>query len=326
MTAGDQILRDSVRAVLAAGTDHESVSAALDEQGWAGIASAEGDPAWQILFEEAAVGLSGVHPLELLLGPALASVGAPTRLVYATSRTPAQQAADVRSGRPPYPRGVVRAGGQQAGQYVVLTVRADGELTGGGVTTGVADASDISLDPGGGLDPDLGLQGVQLHAVPQPLPGPDHAELSALISRAQILQSYSLRALSDRMLAIAIEHVNSRHQFGRPVGSFQAVKHLLADCAVELESLRTVLAYASETADPVAVIAARALAGRASHLVGRSAQQVTGAMGFSAEFPLHRYVRRAHSFDLLLGPWPVHARTLGQLALSSAAVPRLGEA
>jgi alkylation response protein AidB-like acyl-CoA dehydrogenase len=87
-----------------------------------------------------------------------------------------------------------------------------------------------------------------------------------------------------------------------------------------------VLAYASETADPVAVTAARALAGRTSHLVGRAAQQVTGAMGFSAEFPLHRYVRRAHSFDLMLGPWQVHTRNLGQLALSLPAVPRLGEA
>jgi len=327
MTApADQLLRDSVRAVLAAGTDHDSISAALDEQGWAGVVSAEGDPAWQILFEEVAVALAPVHPLDLLLGPALASAGPAVRLIHATDRTGAQRAADSRSARPPYPRGVVRASGQQAGQYVVLTVRADGAVAEGGVTAGIADASEVSLEPAGGLDPDLGLQAAQLHAVPRPLPGADDAALAALVSRAQLLQSCALRALSERMLAIAVEHVTSRHQFGRPVGAFQAVKHLLADCAVELESLRAVLAYASETADPVAVTAARALAGRTSHLVGRSAQQVTGAMGFSAEFPLHRYVRRAHSFDLMLGPWQVHTRNLGQLALSLPAVPRLGGA
>jgi alkylation response protein AidB-like acyl-CoA dehydrogenase len=87
-----------------------------------------------------------------------------------------------------------------------------------------------------------------------------------------------------------------------------------------------VATYASESLDPIAVIAARALAGRTSLIIARAAQQATGAMGFSWEFPLHPYIRRAHSYDLMLGPWQLHARRLGQLILGRSAVPRLGEA
>jgi Acyl-CoA dehydrogenase, C-terminal domain len=319
-TDADQVLRDSLRGVLASAADHDSIAATLTDQGWYDIAAADGDPAWQVLFEECAIALSLAHPLDLLLEPVLAVDGRVTRLIYATERTAAQQAMDARLGREPYPRGVTRASRQDADRYVVLTAR-----SGGCVTAAEAEAAHINLEPVQGLDPDLRLQVAQLHASPETTAGDD---LAAWINRAQVLQSWALHALSGRMLGVAIEHVSVRHQFGRPVGSFQAVKHLLADCAVELESERAVLAYASQSQEPepVAVTAARALAGRTSLLVGRAARQATGAMGFSWEFPLHRYIRRAHSYDLMLGPWELHTRRLGQLILDRSAVPRLGEA
>ena len=319
-TDADQVLRESLRGVLASAADHDSIAAALADQGWYDIAAADGDPAWQVLFEECAAALSPAHPLDLLLEPVLAGDGQVTRLIYATERTAAQQAMDARLGREPYPRGVTRASRHGADRYVVLTAR-----SGGCVTAAETDAGRVSLEPVQGLDPDLRLRVAQLHASPEAIAGDD---LAAWINRAQVLHSWGLHALSVRMLAIAIEHVSVRHQFGRPVGSFQAVKHLLADCAVELESERAVLAYASQSQEqePVAVTAARALAGRTSLLVGRAARQATGAMGFSWEFPLHRYIRRAHSYDLMLGPWELHTRHLGQLILDRSAVPRLGEA
>lgn len=317
-TQADQVLRDSLKSVLAQAADHDSIAAALADQGWYDIAAADGDPAWQVLFEECAVALSPAHPLDVLLEPLLAGDGQVTHLIYATERTAAQQALDARRGREPYPRGVTRASRHDADRYVVLTAR-----PGGCVTAAEANAGHVTLEPVQGLDPDLRLRSAQLHISPETIGGDD---LAACLNRAQVLQSWALHALSGRMLAIAIEHVSVRHQFGRPVGSFQAVKHLLADCAVELESQRAVLAYASQSQDPVAVTAARALAGRTSLLVGQAARQATGAMGFSWEFPLHRYVRRAHSYDLMLGPWELHARRLGQLILDRSAVPRLGEA
>jgi hypothetical protein len=310
------LLRDSLRGVLASAADHDSIAAALQDQGWYDIASADGDPAWQVLFEECAVALSPAYPLDLLLEPVLAVDGLVTRLVYATERTAAQQALDARLGREPYPRGVTRASRHDAGRYVVLTARPDG-----GVTAAQAAPGHVTLEPVQGLDPDFRLRVAQLHAHPGPI-----GDLRDWISRAQALQSWALHALSGRMLALATEHVSVRHQFGRPVGSFQAVQHMLADCAAELEAERAVLTYASESQDPVAVTAARALAGRTSLLVGRAARQSTGATGFSWEFPLHRYIRRARSYDLMLGPWELHTRQLGRLLLDRSAAPRLGQA
>ena len=319
--ADDQVLRDSLKSVLAQAADHDSIAAALTDQGWYDIAAADGDLAWQALFEECAVTLSPAHPLDLLLEPLLTTDGRLTHLIYATERTAAQQTLDARRGREPYPRGVTRASSHDADRYVILTTRPTGC-----VTAAEAAASHVTLEPAHGLDPDLQLQVAQLDTSPEPIASGD--DLAPCINRALVLQSWALHALSERMLAIAIEHVSVRHQFGRPVGSFQAVKHLLADCAVELESQRAVPAYASQSPDqdPVAVIAARALAGRTSFLVGQTARQVTGAMGFSWEFPLHRYIRRAHSYDLMLGPWDLHTRRLGQLILDRSAVPRLGQA
>jgi hypothetical protein len=318
---GDQLVRDSLRGVLATADDHESIGAALREQGWAEVTAADGDPAWRVLFEEFAVGLSSACPLDLFLEPILPADGTAAQLIYASGRTGPQQALDARRGRPPYPRGIVRDRGHKPGQYVVVTVTESGHATAAAVGAG-----DVSLEPVQGLDPDAQLQLAQLHAAPRPISPPSGVAVPALIDRAQVLQSWALRALSQRMLDIAIEYVTIRHQFGRPVGSFQAIKHLLADCAVELESLRAVLAYASDTLDPVAVTAARALAGRTSVTVGRVAQQCTGAMGFSAEFSLHHFVRRAHTYDLMLGPWRRHSDRLGQLILAQSAVPRVGEA
>jgi hypothetical protein len=317
----DQILRESLRGVLASATDHDSVAghdsvaAALADQGWPDVVAAEGDLAWQLLFEEFAAGLSSAHPLDLLLEPVFAVDGRVTRLIYATERTEAQRALDARLGRSPLPRGVTRSGAQRADRYVLLVARC-----GGGFAAAEVDAGQVSLEPVQGMDPDFRLRMASLHASPDPV------AVGTWIIRALALQSWALHALSERMLAIATEHVTVRRQFGRPVGSFQAVKHMLADCAVELESERAVLTYASQAQELVAVTAAKAMAGRTSLLVGQAARQSTGAMGFSSEFPLHRYLRRARSYDLMLGSWELHTRNLGQLVLDRSALPRLGSA
>ena len=109
MTAdGDRLLRDSLRGVLTAADNHESIGTALSEQGWAEVAAAEGDPAWRGLFEEFAVALSAACPLDLFLEPVVRADGTVTQLIYATGRTGPQRAIDSRRGRPPYARGIVR--------------------------------------------------------------------------------------------------------------------------------------------------------------------------------------------------------------------------
>ncbi|MFG2040588.1 acyl-CoA dehydrogenase family protein [Dactylosporangium sp. NPDC048998] len=130
----------------------------------------------------------------------------------------------------------------------------------------------------------------------------------ALVGRARLRAGLALAAelvgLGRRMLDLTVGYVKQRHQFGVPVGSFQAVKHHLADAALGLEfAAPEVLAAAwavEHDADAVrAVDAAVVLAAEAAHATGRVAIQCHGAIGYTVEYELHRYVKRAWALEAL---------------------------
>jgi len=127
-----------------------------------------------------------------------------------------------------------------------------------------------------------------------------------------------------RILDLVIAHVKQRHQFGVPIGSFQAVKHKAADMYVAIERAR-VLAYFSALTiaehDPRRARAARmakAAAGECQQVVFANGLQLSGAMGFTWENELQVCLKRAAACDLLLGAAPVHRRAL-------LALPATGE-
>jgi alkylation response protein AidB-like acyl-CoA dehydrogenase len=107
-----------------------------------------------------------------------------------------------------------------------------------------------------------------------------------------------LCGLSRRMLDMTVEYVKRREQYGVPVGSFQAVKHALADAHVAVEFARPAvlaagwdLSQAGESpVDPVGV--AKILASDAARLVARTAIQCHGAMGYTTEYDLHLFAKR----------------------------------
>jgi alkylation response protein AidB-like acyl-CoA dehydrogenase len=100
------------------------------------------------------------------------------------------------------------------------------------------------------------------------------------------------------MLDITVSYVSNRKQFGVPVGSFQAVKHHLADALLELEfATPAVLAagWSLATGDPAAdrsVSMAAVLAVEAATRTARAAIQCHGAMGYTVEYELHRFAKR----------------------------------
>jgi alkylation response protein AidB-like acyl-CoA dehydrogenase len=119
-----------------------------------------------------------------------------------------------------------------------------------------------------------------------------------------------------RILDLVVAHVKQRHQFGVPIGSFQAVKHKAADMYVAIERAR-VLAYFSALTiaedDPRrrrAALMAKAAAGEGAQVVYRNGLQLFGAMGFTWENELHIYLKRALAGDLLLGPATVQRKAL----------------
>ncbi|MFJ4470487.1 acyl-CoA dehydrogenase family protein [Streptomyces sp. NPDC089424] len=102
------------------------------------------------------------------------------------------------------------------------------------------------------------------------------------------------------LLERTVAHVRRRTQFGVAVGSFQAVKHRLADARIALDFARPLLFGAALTMDPADVAAAKVTACRAAYTTARTALQLHGAIGYTAEYDLSLWLTKARA---LLGAW-----------------------
>jgi alkylation response protein AidB-like acyl-CoA dehydrogenase len=119
-----------------------------------------------------------------------------------------------------------------------------------------------------------------------------------------------LLGVADRALTVAVEHAQTREQFGRPIGSFQAVKHKLADVYVAAQRARTLVFHAAMVLDDptsgdgpreLAAVMAKGAASEAAVLAARTLVRTLGALGITAEHDAHLYLRRARSGAQLLG-------------------------
>ncbi len=117
--------------------------------------------------------------------------------------------------------------------------------------------------------------------------------------RATLATAAELLGLSARMLDMTTEYVQSRRQFGAAIGSFQAVKHALANSLIKIEFARPAVwraALSLSNGDPDSagyVSMAKALASDAARFVARSSIQCHGAMGYTVEYDLQLFVKRA---------------------------------
>jgi hypothetical protein len=114
-------------------------------------------------------------------------------------------------------------------------------------------------------------------------------DAGALACAAQLL------GLGRALLDLTVRYARQRHQFGRPIGSFQAVKHQLADVLVGLETARPLVYGAAVTGDPRDVSAAKVAAGEAAYRAARVALQVHGAIGYTAEHHLGLWLAKARA-------------------------------
>ncbi|GGP81772.1 MULTISPECIES: acyl-CoA dehydrogenase family protein [Streptomyces] len=96
-----------------------------------------------------------------------------------------------------------------------------------------------------------------------------------------------------RTTEAAVQHAGSRQQFGSPIGSFQAVKHLCADMLARTEPARAAVYAAAVTGDPVEIAAAKLLADEAAVRNARDCLQIHGGMGFTWEADVHLHLKRA---------------------------------
>ena len=144
-------------------------------------------------------------------------------------------------------------------------------------------------------------------AEPLGAPGEGWSLLSQLLDRAAVLTAFEQIGGADRALEMGRDYALDRIAFGRPIGSFQAVKHMLADMYVSATLARSnsyygAWALSTNAAElPEAAAAARISATQAFQHCAKNNIQVHGGMGFTWEFDCHLYYRRANATALGLG-------------------------
>jgi alkylation response protein AidB-like acyl-CoA dehydrogenase len=159
------------------------------------------------------------------------------------------------------------------------------------------------------------VQGTRIAAGPLA----EQAVAAALQAGAAMLAAEQV-GLADRALEITLAYVKQRYQFARPVGSFQAIKHMLADWWVAVTQARAASRYAaaclaeSDPDTPVAVALAKAACSDTAVLAGQEMIQLHGGIGFTWEHPAHLFLKRAKSTSIALGTADRHRGTLARLA------------
>ena len=171
------------------------------------------------------------------------------------------------------------------------------------------------------LDQTRKLARLEFDAVPGRLigaPGEAGGVLGRTLDVAAIALAAEQLGGAQRALDMAVGYAMTRHQFGRPIGSFQAIKHRCADLLLEVESLRSAVAYAAaavaENSAEVPVVAAlaKAYASDVYFHVAAENIQIHGGIGFTWEHDAHLYFKRAKSSELLLGDASYHREHLAE--------------
>ncbi|MBS1676577.1 MAG: acyl-CoA dehydrogenase [Actinobacteria bacterium] len=184
-----------------------------------------------------------------------------------------------------------------------------------------AEAAGVTLLDGHALDPAADCRVVELSGVTVPaaraLVGDDAGAVERALRVGAVATAAEGVGAASAALDLAIEYAREREQFGAPIGSFQALKHLMADAHVDRESAWSSVLYAAaaldegdaEAAEAVAV--AKAWSARASRAVVEAALQVFGGIAFTWEHDAHLLQRRVLAAERRFGDAIQHERALG---------------
>lgn len=212
----------------------------------------------------------------------------------------------------------------------------DGPVTGSAPSLDAADATlFLGLDggalvvgegevtPGRPMDATRGLASVRMTS--RCVLAEDAGDLWARARQvgAVVMAAEDLGA-ADRAVLMGVEYAQQRQAFGRVIGSYQAVKHMLVDAWVGVDQLRSLVWWAAWAADsspaelPLAAAAAKAYAAEVAERATETVVQVHGGIGFTWEHDAHLYWRRAKVDRLLLGDAAEHLDAVARLAVAGA--------
>jgi alkylation response protein AidB-like acyl-CoA dehydrogenase len=147
----------------------------------------------------------------------------------------------------------------------------------------------------------------------------DLTSVHRLLDRAALAIAAESLGGAERVTEMAVDYAKQRTQFGRPIGSFQAVKHRAADMLVDVESLRSAVYYAAWSAEreqpdsSLATSMAKAFAADAYRRVAQSGIQIHGGIGFTWEHDMQLYFKRAKANEVAFGDASFHRERVARL-------------
>jgi alkylation response protein AidB-like acyl-CoA dehydrogenase len=216
---------------------------------------------------------------------------------------------------------------EHAGAVARLAVVAVAE---DGPALAIVDASGVSSAAQPVFDPTAPAYAVELAGAPV-VAGPFAGEaVRRLTTIATLLAAAEAVGAAGRILDDACRYAAERRQFGRTIGSFQALRHLLADMYVRQASSWSSVLYAAAALDedaaeaPRTVSIAKAYVSRAAREVAHGAIQVFGGIAVTAEHPAHRFLRRIAVRERQFGDAAHHERELGRSLASTAVLEGVG--
>jgi len=161
--------------------------------------------------------------------------------------------------------------------------------------------------------------------------GTDGAALiGAAFDRAALGVAAQQVGIAQRLVELAVEYARERHQFGKPIGSYQAIKHMLANVQVAIEFARPLLyraafsVAAGAPSSSIDVSQAKAEASEAAVLAAKTALQVHGAIGYTWEVDLHLWMKRAWALEAAWGNRLWHRRRIAEAILDRPKAPSFG--
>lgn len=211
------------------------------------------------------------------------------------------------AGRSPVPTDTMALAGRQVGDSIQVSVlrASHGQVVAMGPSGNPVRLTRDQLDPGHGtaIDADLAtVFALRRDASVDELDG----DLDLGLARGRVAAAFELLGVSTKVLEDAVLHAKERRQFGKPIGEFQAVRHMLAESYVLSSAIRDCCMCVIEDQsprwpDPRLAMQVKAVAGRNARGVLQRTGQVLGAMSFTWEHPHHRYRRRALALDSAFG-------------------------
>jgi len=307
-----ELVRASMRRLLGEALPAE-IPARLLNVGWTELLETDPSTAVNELGNAQGRGLIAAPSLDLVLmhGASIALDGITAFVLPNMQRRPAPPSRIVEDVL--IVDGLVLAGWDRAERYLVPCQDGIRSVT----AAALAFAPVLGADPGLGLARAAGEIGIG--AAPR-VSGSSVWERAESLGRRFV--AAELLGVVGRMLDETVSYVMARHQFGRPIASFQSVKHRLADVRVALSAGEGALDAAWADDDPMSAMAAKCLAGRAHRVAATNCHQVHGGIAFTVEHGFHRMIRRGQLLDGLLGASDDLVATIGGQLLRSGLVPR----